>query len=170
MSTLPQLKPWKTNKYRDRTLSQLCVRSKEAWKAWNNEGRPETGPLYEAKSTLRRKVCQRVKFCASMEERKRIWQQEAFFRTNSHIRFSIPQKCSKSGCTWLRIDNTLVSDPSLLLKTWTHHFQELSKSQRETNIALKESFEQCTSLLSASYQKEEVFLDIAFSTEEVRQS
>ena len=48
-----------------------------------------------------------------------------------------------------------------------HHFQELSKSQRETNITLKESIEQCTSLLSASYQKEEVFLDIGFSTEEV---
>ena len=50
VNTLPQLKPRKTNKNRDRTLSQLCMRSKEAWKAWNNEGRPETGPLYEAKS------------------------------------------------------------------------------------------------------------------------
>ena len=164
MNTLPQLKPRKTNKYRDRTLSQLCVRSKEAWKAWNNGGRPETGPLYEAKSTLRRQVRQCVKFCAAMEERKRVRQQEALFRTNSHLRFSIPQK-RKSGCTRLRIDNTLVSDPSLLLKAWTHHFQELSKSQRETNVTLKESIEQCTSLLSASYQKEEVFLDIGFSTE-----
>ena len=34
-------------------------------------------------------------------------------------------------------------------------------------MAWKESIEQCTSLLSASYQKEEVFLDIGFSTEEV---
>ena len=102
-----------------------------------------------------------------MEERKRVRQQEALFRTNSHLRFSIPQKRSKSCCTRLGIDNTLVSDLSLLLNARTHHFQELSKSQRETNITLQESIEQCTSLLSASYQKEEVFLDIGFSTEEV---
>ena len=70
VNTLPELKPRKTNKYRDRALSQLCVRSKEAWKAWNNEGRPETGPLYEAKSTLTRQVHQCVKFCAAMEESK----------------------------------------------------------------------------------------------------
>ena len=133
MNTLPQLKPQKTNKYRDRTLFQLCVRSKEAWKAWNNEGRPETGPLYEAKSTLTRQVRQRVKFCAAMEERKRVRQQEALFRTNSHLRFSIPQKRSKSGCTWLMIDNTLVSDPSLLLKHG-HIISRNFPNRKETQI------------------------------------
>ena len=61
------------------------MRSKEAWKAWNNEGRPETCPMYEAKSRLRRQVRQHVKlFCAAMEERKRVRQQEAFFEP-THI-------------------------------------------------------------------------------------
>ena len=38
--TLPLLKPIKTNRFKDRTLSQLCAKSKEAWGAWCGEGRP----------------------------------------------------------------------------------------------------------------------------------
>ena len=167
-NTLPLLKPGKTNGFRDRTLSQLCARSKEAWRTWCSEGRPASGPLYDAKCTLRRQVRQRVKLCSAMEERKRVCQREALFRANSHLRFNPPQKRSKSRCTRLRMDNVIVSDPSLLLQAWTHHFQDLAKSQEEGNPALKESIDQCTNLLSTSFQKEEMFLDVGFGAEEVR--
>ena len=60
--TLPLLKPKKAHRFRDRTLSQLCVESKKAWRVWCKEGRPPTGPLYDAKCSLRRKVRQRIKF------------------------------------------------------------------------------------------------------------
>ena len=43
----------------------------------------------------------------------------------------------------------------------------LAKSQEENNPALKESIKQTSTLLSATFQKEEVFLDVPFSTEEV---
>ena len=50
---------------------------------------------------------------------------------------------------------------------WTQHFQSLSESQGEENSALQESVRQTSTLLSATFQKEEVFLDVPFSTEEV---
>ena len=73
--TLPLLKPRRANRFRDKTLSQLCIRSKEAWRAWCREGRPVSGPSYDAKCALRREVRQRVKFCSAMEERKRVERQ-----------------------------------------------------------------------------------------------
>ena len=78
------------------------------------------------------------------------------FRANSHLRFRIPQIRVKSKCTRLRVNGTLVSDPSQLLQVWT---QSLAKSQEEKNPALKESIKH-SSLLSATFQKEEVFLDV----------
>ena len=145
--TLPLLKPRRANRFRDKTLSQLCIRSKEAWRAWCREGRPVSGPSYDAKCALRREVRQRVKFCSAMEERKRVQRQESLFRSNSHLRFRTPQSRSKSKCTRLRVNGTLLSDPSLLLQAWTQHFQNLAKSQEETNPAVKESIEHSKTLL-----------------------
>ena len=117
-----------------------------------------SGPSYDAKCALQREVRQRV---------KRVQRQESLFRSNSHLRFRTPQSCSKSKCTRLWVNGTLLSDPSLLLQAWTQHFQSLAKSQVETIPALKESIEQSKTLLSTTFQKEEVFLDVAFTTEEV---
>ena len=81
------------------------------------EGRLVSGPAYDAKCALRRK------FCSAMEERKRVQRQESLFRSNSHLCFRTPQSRSKSKCTRLRVNGTLLSDPSLLLQAWTQHFQ-----------------------------------------------
>ena len=83
--TLPHLKPKKAHKFRDRTLSQLCVNSKEAWRVWCEEGRPPSGPLYDAKCALQREVRQRMKFCAAMEERKRVQRRENLQLTSSFL-------------------------------------------------------------------------------------
>ena len=81
--------------------------------------------------------------------------------------FSYPQKRGKSQCTRLCVNGALVSDPLQLLEVWTQHFQNLAQSQRESNPALEELFRQSTSLLSSSFQKDEVFLDVPFTSEEV---
>ena len=162
--TLPRLKSksHKTHKCRDRTRLQLCEEIKQgSMESMGSRGyRPSSGPLYDAKSVLRREVRQRVKYCSAMEERRRIQRQETLFRSNSHLRFRTPQKRGKSKCTRLRQNGTLVSDPSQLLQMWTQHFQSLSKSQGEKNSALKESVRQTSTLLSETFQKEEVFLDV----------
>ena len=67
--TLPLLKLSKAQRFRDRSLSQLCAKSKEAWRAWSEEGRPSSGPLFDAKCALRREVRQRIKYCSAMEEK-----------------------------------------------------------------------------------------------------
>ena len=105
--------------------------------------------------------------CAAMEERRRIQRCENLFRGNAHLRFRTPQKRGKSQCTHLCVNGALVSDPSHFLEVWTQHFQNLAKSQVETNPALEEVLKQSTSLLSESFQKEEAFLDVPFAIEEV---
>ena len=76
-------------------------------------------------------------------------------------------KRGKSKCTRLRVNGALICDPPQLLQAWSQHFQSLAQSQEEKNPALKESIKQSSTLLSATFQKEEVFLDVAFCTEEV---
>ena len=82
------------------------------------------------------------------------------FRTNAQLCFRIPQKRGKSQCTHLR-------DPSQLLEVWSHHFQNRAKSQVETNTPLEEQMRPSASLISATFQKEEAFLDVPFTTQEV---
>ena len=120
--TLPQLKTKKPHRFKDRILSQLCAKSKEARETWYKEGKPPNGPLYDAKCNMRREVRQRTKFCAAMEERRSVQRRENLFRTNAHLRFRIPQKRGKSQCARLRVDGAIISDPSDLLDAWTHHF------------------------------------------------
>ena len=49
----------------------------------------------------------------------------------------------------------------------TQHFQNLAKSQEKMTPELKELMKQSTTLVLANFQKEEVFLDVPFSLEEV---
>ena len=131
------------------------------------EGRPSSGPLYDAKCALRREVQQRKKLCAAMEERKGVQRRENFFSANSHLWFRISQKHGKSQCTRLYVDGALVSDPSHVLDVWTQHFQSLAKSQEDTEPEIQELLKQLTTLLSETFQEEEVFLDVPFTIEEV---
>ena len=62
--TLPHFKPRRIHRFKDRMLSRLCAKSKEAWRAWCEDGRPSDGPLYEAKCSLRNEVRRRIRvFC-----------------------------------------------------------------------------------------------------------
>ena len=57
---LPLHKAKRANRFKDRTLSQLCAKSKVAWEAWKNGARPCEGPLYEAKCSTRKEVKKRI--------------------------------------------------------------------------------------------------------------
>ena len=65
------------------------------------------------------------------------------------------------------MDGNLISDPIELLEAWSTHFETLAQSQIHTQTGLQESQTELTSLASASYQREETFLDVPFSVEEV---
>ena len=103
--------------------------------------------------------------CAAMEERKRVQRRENLFRANSHLRSRIPQRRGKSQCTHSCVDGALISDPSHVLDVWTQHFQSLAKSQEDTKPEIMELLKQLTTLLSVTFQKEEVFLDVPLTIE-----
>ena len=67
----------------------------------------------------------------------------------------------------LRVDGNLISDPLQLKKAWTQHFRNLTQSQIGSNPALLKLQRFLPSLMSSCFQKEEVFLDVPFSEEEV---
>ena len=164
---LPHCKAPKATRFNDKTLSQLCAKSKLAWREWSDGGRPCEGPLYEAKCSARKELRKRIKMCEAMKERKRVQRREHLFRTNAPSRFKTPQGRKKSRCTRLRVDGNLISDPIELLEAWSTHFETLAQSQIHTQTGLQESQTELTSLASASYQREDTFLDVPFSVEEV---
>ena len=129
--------------------------------------RPCEGPLYEAKCFTHKEVKRRIKICVAMEERKRVQRREHLFKTNAHSRFKLPQKRRKSQCTRLRMNGILISDPTELLAAWTSHFQKLAQSQIELHPGLQELQQKMATLSSTSFQKEETFLDVPFTEEEV---
>ena len=90
--------------------------------------RPNEGPLYEAKSSIRKEVKKRIKLCSAMEERKTVQRREHLFRMNAHSRSKLPQKRKKLQCTRAGVEGRLISDPVQLLEAWTSHFEKLAQS------------------------------------------
>ena len=70
--TLPCIKPRKRRFFKDSTLKQICDKSKGAWKAWVDAGRPPDGPLHDSKNDWRREVKKRVNLCATMDEQRHV--------------------------------------------------------------------------------------------------
>ena len=79
-------------RFKDKTLSQQCAKSKAAWEACKDGGRPCEGPIYVAKCPTHKEVKKCIKICAAMEERKRVQRHEYLFKINVHSRFKLPQK------------------------------------------------------------------------------
>ena len=63
--------------------------------------------------------------------------------------------------------NSYISDPTNLLEVWSTHFETLAHSQMDLQPALQELQTELSSLFTTSYQREEHFLDVPFSVEEV---
>ena len=125
---LPHCPIKKVSRFKDKTLFQLCAKSKTAWEAWKDGRRPNEGPLYKAKCSTLKEVKKRIKLCSAMEERKRVQMWEHLFMMNAHSRFKLPQKRKKSQCIRLHVERKLISDSVQLLEAWTSHFEKLSQS------------------------------------------
>jgi len=127
----------KTHFFKDSTLKFLCERSKSAWKAWCDAGRPQSGPLFESKNGLRREVKKRVNLCAAVDERKCIRRREMMFKRKDNRRFRAPHRM-KSRCSKLRVDGEVLSNKDDLLGAWANHFSKLSKSRVLSDEGLKQ--------------------------------
>ena len=103
----------------------------------------------------------------AIEERKRIQRREHMFKTNAHLCFRTPQRRGMSQCNGLRIDGVLVTDRDELLQHWNTHFTNLSQSRFYAEPELMSLKQQLPSLISSSFEKEEHFLDVPFTQEEV---
>ena len=60
----------KKNWYKDQALGHLALRKKAAWDEWSANGRPNEGPLYDAKIRSRAEFRKRMKICGANEEGK----------------------------------------------------------------------------------------------------
>ena len=149
---LPRSRVKKVNRFKDKTLFQLCAKSKTAWEVWRDGGRPNEGPLYKAKCFTRKEVKKRIKLCSAMEERKKVQRREHLFRMNAHSRFKLPQKREKSQCTRLRVEGRLISEPMQLLEAWTSHFEKLAQSQISMHTGLQDLQQKLLMLASSSFQ------------------
>ena len=158
----------KTFSFKDKVLAQLSTKSKFVWDAWKDSGKPQDGPLYKAKCLARREVKKRVKFCAAMEERRKVQRCEHMFKSKSKYRFKLPQR-KKNQSTCLRVNGKLITDSAQLLEAWTEHFQSLGQSCVLSNDGLGDLEQHVTEFRSTSFHREETFLDMPFTEEEVQQ-
>ena len=88
-------------------------------------------------------------------------------RRENHKCTPLLLKHGKSQCTHLRVNGALVSDPSQLLEVWTQHFQNLAKSQVETNPYTGGSNETVNIFALQILSEGGSFLDVPFTIEEV---
>ena len=163
---LPCMEPRKRKKWRDDTLSCLCVQSRKARMAWKDAGSPAEGPLYDEKNRLRCAVRKRVRWCAAKSERLRVQQRDRLFATQESRRFVTPQR-RKAQCSKLVVDGNVVREPDTLLKIWADHFQRLTKSRLGDTTKGLEQQEKIRGLESQSHANDELLLDVPFTTDEV---
>ena len=74
---LSHYQPRKVCRLRDKTLSQLCAKSKVVWK---DGGRPTNEPLHEGKCFMHKEVRKHIKLCTAFEEIEWVQRREHYFK------------------------------------------------------------------------------------------
>ena len=116
--TLPLLKPRRANRFRDKTLSQLCTRSKEAWRAWCREGRPVSGLQKISKYPSLHKIAECIGW-------KKLWDNAldhglpAIKSTNNLVRVITYPEHSSRKCPLCDTEN--LEEPTLVEHVITYH-------------------------------------------------
>ena len=72
-------------------LSQLCKDSKKSWKAWIDCGRPQSGPLLEAKQNAKKSVRSCINTLRASSVRRNIQHRDMLFKTGDARRFRLPK-------------------------------------------------------------------------------
>ena len=167
LSTIPLLKSPKRNSNRvyDPHLSTLCWRSRHAYRQWKAAGRPNSGPLYEARKVCKKNVQHHLSKCRAQIERKKIQKRDQSFHSNHPRRFQT--KTQKKVGSSLLVNGSCTSDPSIILPHWVDHFSGLCKSQCPTNPHLQTFVDSIQKIELETYSNEELVLDVPFAPEEV---
>ena len=111
---MPCIRSKRDKKWRDDTLSGLCVKSHLAHCTWKKAGCPPDGPLYEEKNRSRHAVRKRIRWCAARSERMRAQRRDKLFAYQDVRRFKTPQS-KKSRCSKLNVGEEVVQDLEHLL-------------------------------------------------------
>ena len=102
---------WKKKWYKDQTLTQLALRKKAAWGEWAANGRPDVGPLHDAKTKTRANFRKRMRICIATDERKRTLRFDQQFKGKHPNRFKLPSKKCQQGNTLL-VNQKVTTDPN----------------------------------------------------------
>ena len=97
LRSLPQCTAFerKKKRYKDQTLAQLALRKKAAWDEWAANGRPDVGPLHDAKTKTRANFRKRMRICIATDERKRTLRFDQQFKGKSLLNY-LPRSANKA--------------------------------------------------------------------------
>ena len=130
-------KPQHTQKIYDKMLSNLCWKSRCAFRRWKEANRPRSSEFYDDERKCKRDVQQYLNKKRAILERKRIQKRDNMFNDKHPRRFQ-STAASKHIPEKLLVNNTRITDPSCVLSTWAEHFESLSKSQITSSVPLTE--------------------------------
>ena len=126
-------------------LKTLCCVSKKAWKIWNSNGRPTSGPLYDNKMKAKRDVHVFITKHRAKVEHMTIQRRDTLFKNNDRNRFKSykpPLKCNK-----ISTSDGISTDNDVIINEFCRHFSSLATSRvdpsqhtSQMNSMLNESF------------------------------
>ena len=98
------------DKIHDPVLSELCWKSRSAFRVWKNSGCPLSRPIYDDRIRCKHAVKFHLNTCSrAREERNRIQRRDEMFESNHSRRFQSNYK-KKVSCTKLLSDGKAISD------------------------------------------------------------
>ena len=113
----------------DPELKSLCKQSRSAWKNSKKAGKPQEGPIADAKRSTKIHVRQFVSRSRARIERAEIQKRDVLFKKNDRLHF----KTSKhsSACKMLHVDGSSITDG----RDIAHHFKLFSSSLASSNTS-----------------------------------
>ena len=115
---LPSASHKKKKFIKDPELKSLCKQSRFAWEKWKNTGKPQKGPLADAKRSTKNHVRQFVSRSRARIERAEIQKRGELFKKNDRLRF----KASKhpSSCKMLHVGGNTITDGQDIANHFMH--------------------------------------------------
>ena len=153
---------------KDAFLSNLCWKSRVAFREWKEAGRPLSGLVYEKRKECKRKVSEYISKCRGRLERKSIQRRDEMFKKNHPQRFK--SKSPRTQGTNISVDGTRVSDLPSVLDLWADHFSELGESRCSSNPNLDTYVSNLNDLDNKSFMVHDSVLDCPITPEEVFQA
>ncbi len=169
-STLPHVSQRRSqNKnLHDSELRSLCSKSRKAFWAWKQAGRPRHGPLFEERKVAKLAVKNRLLLCRASKERARLAKIDQKFQQRVNNRFRL-HKEKTAVCKKLRVGSSseIVTGTADLLDCWKSHFTNLGRTKKESSQWISDAHRNVGKLDSLSYQNDDLVFDTEISLDEV---